>query len=84
MPHVLIKLYAGKSERQKARLAELITRAVMEGTGNGEDSVSVAIQDVEPAAWTSTVYGPDIEARRELLYRMPGYGPLAGAPLPRR
>jgi len=84
MPHVIIKLYAGRSEQQKTKLAELVTQAVMEATGNGEASVSVAIEDIDPSQWTSAVYEPDIEGRRECLYQMPGYGPLAGTPLPRR
>jgi hypothetical protein len=29
MPHVLVKLYSGRSEQQKARLAEALSKAVM-------------------------------------------------------
>lgn len=39
MPHVIVKLYAGRSARQKTRLAEAVTKAVMEGVGCGEDAV---------------------------------------------
>ena len=38
MPHVIVKLYSGRSEKQKAGIAEAITKAVMASTGNGEDS----------------------------------------------
>ena len=48
MPHIIVKLYAGRSEQQKARLAKEVTKAVMASTGYGEDAVSVAIEDVEP------------------------------------
>lgn len=78
MPHVIVKLHAGRSGQQKAAIAELVTQAIIAGTGNGEGSVSVAIEDVEPAEWTRKVYEPDIEGRRNQLYKMPGYGPLAG------
>jgi len=30
MPHVIVKLWPGKSEQQKTRLAEAITKDVME------------------------------------------------------
>ncbi len=29
MPHVLVKLYSGRSEQQKARLAEVVSQAVV-------------------------------------------------------
>ena len=48
----------------------------MASTGNGEESISVAIEDVAPSDWTGTVYKPDIVAKRDTLYKKPGYGPL--------
>ena len=29
MPHVIVRLYAGKSEAQKAKIADAVTKAVM-------------------------------------------------------
>ncbi|WP_338662415.1 tautomerase family protein [Pararoseomonas sp. SCSIO 73927] len=84
MPHVIVKLFTGRSEEQKARISELVARAIMEGAGSDEASVSVGIEEVEPSRWTEAVYGPDIQGRQDTLYRMPGYGPLAGTPLSRR
>ena len=48
MPHVIVKLWPGKSEKQKARLAEAITKDVMDVLGYGEESVSVGMEEVEP------------------------------------
>ena len=76
MPHVIVKLYAGRSEQQKARLAEEVTKAIMAGADCGEDAVSVSIEDVAPADWTEKVFKPDIVGRRETLYKKPGYDPL--------
>jgi 4-oxalocrotonate tautomerase len=76
MPHVIVKLYAGRSEQQKARLAEEVTKAIMAGANCGEDAVSVSIEDVAPADWTETVFKPDIAARPDTLYKKPGYNPL--------
>ncbi len=59
MPHVIVKLWAGKSERQKARTVEEVTKAVMAGTGYGEESVSVSVEEFEPGEWTEKVYKPD-------------------------
>ena len=43
MPHVTVKLWPGKSEQQKARLAEAIAKDVMEILHYGEESVSVTM-----------------------------------------
>jgi 4-oxalocrotonate tautomerase len=48
MPHVIVKLWPGKSERQKTSLAEAITKNVIEILHYGEESVSVAIEEVNP------------------------------------
>jgi 4-oxalocrotonate tautomerase len=76
MPHVIVKLYAGKSEQQKARIAEEVTKAIMATTGNGADAVSVSIEDVRPGDWAETVYRPDILDKPGTLYKKPGYNPL--------
>jgi 4-oxalocrotonate tautomerase len=76
MPHVIVKLYAGKSEQQKSNLAEQITKAVMVGANCAEQSVSVSIQDIEPSDWVDKVYKPDIIGNQDILYKNPGYNPL--------
>ena len=73
MPHVIVKLWPGKSEPQKARLAEAIARDVMEMLNYGEESVSVAIEEVEPRDWAEKVYKPDIASKPDRLYKKPGY-----------
>ena len=73
MPHVIIKLWPGPSEQQKARLAEAITKDVMEILDLGEESVSVAMEEVEPRDWAEKVYKSDIVSKPEQLYKKPGY-----------
>ena len=73
MPHVIVKLWPGKSEKQKAKLAEEITKAVMTVFNYGEESVSVAIEEVEPQEWAEKVYKPDIVNNSEKLCKKPGY-----------
>ena len=76
MPHVIVKLWPGKSEEQKNRLAERITKDVMAVLNYGEESVSVSIEEVEPQDWTEKVYKPDILNNPERLYKKPGYNPF--------
>ena len=73
MPHVIVKLWPGPSEEQKARLAEAITKDVMGILDLGEESVSVALEEVEPRDWAEQVYKPDIQSKPEQLYKKPGY-----------
>jgi 4-oxalocrotonate tautomerase len=73
MPHVIVKLWPGKSEPQKVRLAEEIVKDVMKVLSYGEESVSVAIEEVEPQDWAEKVYQPDIVNNSEKLYKKPGY-----------
>lgn len=76
MPHVIVKLWAGKSEQQKKRLAEEVTKAIMTSLNYGEESVSVGIEDIESSDWTEKVYKPDILCKPETIYKKPGYDPL--------
>lgn len=75
MPHVVIKMIEGRGEEQKQRLTELVTKAIMDGAGCKESSVSVAIEDVPAADWTAAVYRTEIEPRLDRLYKKPGYKP---------
>jgi len=77
MPHIIVKLYPGKSEEAKVRLAAQIVSAVVTTLNCGEQSVSVAMQEVKPEDWGETVYKPDIADNWANLYKQPGYNPFA-------
>ena len=73
MPHVIVKLWPGKSEKQKAKLAEEITKAVMTVLNYGEESVSVAMEEVGADEWMDKVHKRDILGKPQLIYKKPGY-----------
>ena len=73
MPHVIVKLWPGKSEAQKQRLADNITKDVMDAFNYGEESVSVAFEEVRSQDWKQKVYRPDIQGNWDKLYKKPGY-----------
>jgi 4-oxalocrotonate tautomerase len=72
-PHVIVKLWPGKSEQQKARLAQAITKDVITVLHYGDESVSVAIKEIDADEWAEKVYRPDIEQKSDTLYKKPGY-----------
>jgi 4-oxalocrotonate tautomerase len=76
MPHVIVKLVAGRSEQQKSEIAAEITKAVMATAKCPEAAVSVAIEDVASDDWVDAVYRPDIQAHWDRVYKKPGYDPL--------
>lgn len=75
MPHIVVKMYAGRSDADKVRLAEALTRAMIETLGTSEKAISVGIEDVQPENWGSQVYRPDITAKLDTIFKAPGYDP---------
>jgi len=73
MPHIIVKMYPGRSEQQKWQLADAIVKDVVAITGGSADSVSVAIKEIAPADWTEKVYKPDIQKHWDKLYKKPNY-----------
>jgi len=73
MPHVIVKLWPGKSEQQKRRLTDAIVEDVMNVLNYGDESVSVAFEEVSAADWAEKVYKPDIVETSAKLYKKPGY-----------
>jgi 4-oxalocrotonate tautomerase len=76
MPHIIVKLYSGRSDKQKTKLAEEITKAVTSTLNSGAEAVSVGIEDVDPKDWTEKVYKRDILGKPATIYKKPGYNPL--------
>jgi 4-oxalocrotonate tautomerase len=78
MPHIIVKLWPGKSDQHKQKLADEITRSVTSVLGYGNESVSVGFEEVSAGDWMTQVYKPDIVAKQDRLFKKPGYGPLGG------
>ena len=55
MPHVIVKLYPGRSEEQKIRLADAVAKDVIAIAQSDEKSVSVAVEEISPAEWAEKV-----------------------------
>ena len=72
-PHVSVKLWPGRSEQTKQRLADAIVEDVVNVIGCDEESVSVSIEDVSSGDWKEKVYDPEIRGNMKNLYKKPGY-----------
>ena len=69
MPHIIVKLYPGRTEEQKKELADELTKTVMKVLNSKETSISVGIEDIDPADWTEKVQTPDIAAKLNTIYK---------------
>ncbi len=77
MPHIIVKLYPGRTEQQKNRLTEEIAKDVVTILKCEDKAVSISFEEVDPAEWAEKVYTPDILGKKDLLYKEPGYDPFA-------
>lgn len=75
MPHVIVKMYKGRTEEMKRNVAEEVTKAIVKSLNVNESSVSVAVEEFEPEEWNEAVYKPDIIDKEHTLYKKPGYEP---------
>lgn len=55
MPRVIVKLRPGKSEQHRARLADKITKDVMDVFDYGEESASVGFEEIKSKDWKEKV-----------------------------
>ncbi len=79
MPHIAVKMFPGRTDEQKQEFAAKVVEAAKSIFGSSDESLSVAILDVDPAKWDVEVYGPDIQGNEDKLYKRPGYGALANS-----
>ena len=73
MPHIIVKLWPGRTEEQKQELTRKIVDAVVETANVEESCVSVAFEEILSKDWGKKVYKPDILEKDETLYKKPGY-----------
>lgn len=75
MPHITVKLWPGSTAQQRQDLSDAILRKACEKLGSGEQSISIAFEEVAPQDWTKEVFEPDILGKWAMLTKQPGYGP---------
>ena len=75
MPHVIIKLWPGRPEKQKIDLSKKITEALIDSIDATDSSISITIEEIPKEKWKEMVYDPDITGKKDLLYKKPGYIP---------
>lgn len=73
MPHVIIKLYPGRSEEQKQLCTQKIVETLIETLKTDEKSISIAFEEIPKEVWKEEVFLPDIMEKEKILFKKPGY-----------
>ena len=76
MPHVIVKMYPGRTAGQKNKLAQAIAESLVKIANCDDKTISVAIEEIAPEDWEETVYKPDIMGKENTLFKKPGYNPF--------
>lgn len=72
MPHIVVKLWPGRNDEIKRRLAEKIAFDVAEELKVELSDVSVAFEEVAQENWGEQVYKKEIKENKNLYFK-PGY-----------
>ncbi len=72
MPHIHVKMIAGRTEEQKHLLAKAIEKAFEEAIGVDSKHISIAIDDYTAEQWQD-VFKAEIAGKD--LYKNPEYDP---------
>ncbi len=73
MPHIVVKMFPGRTAEQKAQLAEALTQAMIATLQTPTEAISVGIEDVEKRDWMDTVAKPEIAGKPATIFKKPGY-----------
>jgi 4-oxalocrotonate tautomerase len=77
MPHIIVKLYPGRSEEAKRALADKINQAVIDVLKIPGEVISVGIEEVAKEAWNEQVNKVDVFPKQSSIYKHSNSSKLA-------
>jgi 4-oxalocrotonate tautomerase len=69
MPHLIVKMYPGRTEEQKKKLTMALTQAVIDSIGAPDDAISIAIEEIAKEDWEARVTRVDIAPKLATIYK---------------
>ncbi|KFF69293.1 tautomerase PptA [Pectobacterium brasiliense] len=74
MPHIDVKHFPRNlSEEEKKAVAEDLAAVLKKHFGSSDESLSVALNEIQPERWKDDVYDPFIKPQLDALPKKPGY-----------
>lgn len=74
MPHIGIKMIAGRTEEQKKKAAEAVKNALAQSLNMGDHYITVSIEDYTAEEWQE-VFKTEITDKPDKVYVKPNYDP---------
>jgi len=75
MPHIVVKMYKGRTEEQKNKMCEAVSEALISSINCSDDHISIEIEEYEKETWGEEVFYPEIMKNIDKLYKKPNYKP---------
>lgn len=72
MPHIIVKLWPGRNDENKSKLAKKIASSVAEELNVDMGDVSVVIEEIPREEWGEKVYKAEIKDNVN-IYHKPNY-----------
>ena len=64
MPHIIVKLWPGKTSKEKSKLVEKFKNSMNEVMGIPKNVITLAFDEVPPGDWYDKVHKPLIEGNK--------------------
>jgi len=75
MPHIVVKMYKGRTDEQKQKMCDAVSSALIESINCSDDHISIAIEEYDKEAWGKEVFYPEIMKNVDKLHKKPNYKP---------
>lgn len=75
MPHISVKMLAGRSEEQKKRLSAALVKTLVQELHCSEQHVTCTVEDYTPEQWQKVFREEVSEKPAEVIYKKPEYDP---------
>ncbi len=72
MPLVIVKMWAGRDEKVKSKLADDLFQTMQDSMGVRPEGLTIAIHDIPKEEWDETVKAADITPYQDDLYYLYG------------
>jgi len=68
MPHIVVKMYPGRSEEMKSAMVQALLNAASDALKAPQDWFTIGVEEVTPDNWEEQVAKPEIEGKADTLY----------------
>lgn len=68
MPHIVVKMYPGRTEEMKSSMVRALVEAASDALNAPQDWFTIGVEEVSPENWEEQVAKPEIMGKADTLY----------------